>query len=185
MNKEVLIHKTLTVKDALKQLDRVATKTLLVVDDDNKLIGAVTDGDIRRYILKGKDLDNYVDDVYNSNPVSIRKKVFILSDVKQIMLDKKIELIPIVDDSNKVVDYITWEKAFSSDFEILNGAVGGCCRISCVNKDTGKKPVDSGFTAQRQMLTSCRFPRHVAGRNTTRQLSCFPVRWFVVVRAHR
>ncbi|USU14101.1 nucleotidyltransferase family protein (plasmid) [Sphingomonadaceae bacterium OTU29THOMA1] len=57
-----------TVRDALSILDRVGTKVLLVVDAQRKLLGTVSDGDIRRALLKDGNLLNRVDAVMNTAP---------------------------------------------------------------------------------------------------------------------
>jgi len=49
----ITIHPQATIKEAMAALDKTAEKVLLVVDENQALIGALTDGDIRRYILKG------------------------------------------------------------------------------------------------------------------------------------
>lgn len=54
---EILIRPSETVQAAMARLDRTAKQILLVVDDDRRLIGTVTDGDIRRGILHGVPLD--------------------------------------------------------------------------------------------------------------------------------
>ena len=138
MNKEVLIHRNQTVKEALKQLDKVETKTLLVINDDGTLIGSISDGDIRRYILKGEDISKDISKAYNAKPTYVREREFVLADIKQTMLSKKIELIPIVDELNKVVDYITWEKAFSSDTSPDLRRVSTCAGIQVVIMAGGK-----------------------------------------------
>tara|TARA_Y100000031_G_C7959386_1_gene265228 strand:+ start:37 stop:408 length:372 start_codon:yes stop_codon:yes gene_type:complete len=52
--KNLLIKPTLNVKDALKQLNKVGGKCLVVVNKENKLLGTLSDGDVRRAIHKGK-----------------------------------------------------------------------------------------------------------------------------------
>lgn len=125
MNKEVLIHRDQTVKQALKQLDKVATKTLLVVDSNDTLIGAISDGDIRRFILSGKDLNDVISCAYNAKPICINKREFSLAKAKQIMLSRKIELLPIVDDNSVVIDYRTWSDIFSDkdNDSIINDSI--------------------------------------------------------------
>jgi len=78
LKNDLLVRDTISVKDALKQLDKTAEKVLLVVDDAQRLIGALTDGDIRRYILKGGDLLNAINGVYKRNPIFIFKNDSIL-----------------------------------------------------------------------------------------------------------
>ena len=50
--KNITIHPQATIKEAMEALDKTAEKVLLVVDEKQVLIGTLTDGDIRRHILK-------------------------------------------------------------------------------------------------------------------------------------
>src|SRR5208337_2539835 len=115
LQKGVLINETALIKDALKQLDKCAEKVLLVVDKHYKLLGTITDGDIRRYLLEGNGLDNDIKGVYYRNPTVIGKAQFTKAQAKKIFIKKKIDLIPIVDDDNKVVDFTTWKESFADD----------------------------------------------------------------------
>ncbi len=58
LQKDLFIYESELIKTVLKKLDKTAEKVLLVVDDKEKLLGTITDGDIRRYIIKGKSLEN-------------------------------------------------------------------------------------------------------------------------------
>jgi dTDP-glucose pyrophosphorylase len=113
--KNITIHPQTTIKEAMEVLDKTAEKVLLVVDEKQVLIGALTDGDIRRYILKEQDLIATVENAYNKNPTFIFQEDFDSDKVKTVFLENKINLIPILDHDRKVVDYITWEKAFGND----------------------------------------------------------------------
>jgi dTDP-glucose pyrophosphorylase len=112
--KNITIKPTATIKEAMAVLDKTAEKVLLVVDDDQRLIGAMTDGDIRRYILKKQDLIGTIESAYNKNPIFVFQKDFDLGKIKKIFTENKIELIPILDQNRKVVDYITWGKVFGN-----------------------------------------------------------------------
>lgn len=115
MQKDILIYATESIKDALKKLDKTAKKVLLVIDNKDRLLGTLTDGDIRRYILTGRSLENDIKEVYNKNPTYIRKENFSMDLAKRILLKKKIELLPILDERDKVIDFTTWDQAFSGD----------------------------------------------------------------------
>ena len=54
--KNIFIAETDSIKNVLKKLDKTAEKILLVTDKKNRLIGSISDGDIRRYLLKGKKI---------------------------------------------------------------------------------------------------------------------------------
>ena len=55
--KKALIKSTASTKEALIIIDKAAVQIGLVVDKNNTLLGTVTDGDVRRSILKGLSLD--------------------------------------------------------------------------------------------------------------------------------
>jgi len=113
--KNITIKPIASIKEAMEALDKTAEKVLLVVDDDQKLIGALTDGDIRRYILKGQDLIGAIENAYNKNPIFVFQEDFDREKLKKIFTENKIDLIPILDQSRKIVDYVTWEKVFGND----------------------------------------------------------------------
>ena len=72
MTKEIkpfLIHPNTTIKQAMKQLDVTAEKILFVVDNETELIGSLTDGDIRRWILSGGGLEEGIKNVFNRKPI--------------------------------------------------------------------------------------------------------------------
>lgn len=112
-NKDILIDRKETIKNALKKLDKTAEKVLLVVSQEKKLLGTVTDGDIRRYILKGRSLEDSISTTYNRKPVFIYEKDFSMEIARALLIDKSIDLIPVLNDKEFVVNYITWGKAFS------------------------------------------------------------------------
>lgn len=113
--KDITIQPQATIKEAMEALDKTAEKVLLVVDEEQALIGALTDGDIRRYILKKQDLVGTIENAFNKNPLFVFQVGFDLQKAKKVFTEKKIELLPIVDQNRKVVDYITWEKAFGNN----------------------------------------------------------------------
>lgn len=113
LNKELLIHRDSTIKKALKMLDRTAEKVLIIVDDCNKLLGTISDGDLRRGILQEFTLDSNIDGIYNKNPIVVKSGKFTNEIVKQLLIENKIELIPVIDSNNIVVDTITWVQVFS------------------------------------------------------------------------
>lgn len=91
-----------TIKDALQIIDFGAVKFAIVVDSEDKLLGTLTDGDIRRAILEGEVLDNSIKDIYFKEPtvVSINNTK---EEVISLCRSKKIYQIPVLDDEGKVV----------------------------------------------------------------------------------
>lgn len=69
--KNVLIREETSIMSAIKHMDTEALRVLLVVDAEQRLLGIITDGDIRRYILKHGNLENTVNHVMNKRPVTV------------------------------------------------------------------------------------------------------------------
>jgi len=123
---ELLINPDATVKDALRKLDKSAEKVLLVVGEDMKLKGALTDGDIRRSLLAGYDLSSSIDNVFNKKPLFIYVDDFSFDKIKATLLKYKVELLPIVEKDMTVVDFITWDKVFSEKKETESDILKNC-----------------------------------------------------------
>jgi len=109
--KKVLIKPTHTIKQALKQMDAMGEKTLLVVDDQSTLLGTLTDGDVRRWMLKGKSLAQHVSYAMNAKPISL-KQDFDKEAVKLLMVKKKLECLPVVDEHKHVISAVWWVDLF-------------------------------------------------------------------------
>lgn len=108
---KILIDKSASAKDAMKQLDKTAEKILFVVEDNNKLIGSLTDGDIRRWILKDGDINAAVTDVCFKGTYYIETK-YDLEQVKKEILKRKIVYVPIVNEAKEIVEFLIWDKLF-------------------------------------------------------------------------
>jgi dTDP-glucose pyrophosphorylase len=111
------INVTATIREAMKQLDITAEKILFVIDNLDQLFGTLTDGDIRRWILNGGALDKKVDTVCNKNPFFIFES-YTVEDVKNKMLDKKINCVPIVDEKKVIKKLLFWNELFDEKFII-------------------------------------------------------------------
>ncbi|MEI6286857.1 MAG: nucleotidyltransferase family protein [Bacillota bacterium] len=100
--RKVLISPSSTIFDAISAIDNNAMRIALVVDNEEKLLGTVTDGDIRRGILKGIPLTHTVDKIMNSTPfvVDVEANVEV---IVEVMKSKQIFHVPIVDAQGKVL----------------------------------------------------------------------------------
>src|SRR6056297_2536165 len=72
--KDVYVSPDMTIKDVFKKLDSSASKVLLVVGSNRTLLGTITDGDVRRHLLKGGALEDAIEGVYNSNPIKVESE---------------------------------------------------------------------------------------------------------------
>ena len=98
------INKTNTVVEALQKIDLNGKQLLFVVDNKRKLEGIITDGDIRRWLLKTGQLQGTVAEFMNSSPKVIYRK-----DVKgavEFMNAAKITAVPVITSKGIVSDII-------------------------------------------------------------------------------
>nr|WP_072990753.1 nucleotidyltransferase family protein [Clostridium cavendishii] len=93
-----------TIKEALVRLDYTAKKILFVTDAEKKLLGTVTDGDIRRWILRNGDLNSNIEEVMNRNPVYLEEVNE--DEALSIMLEKTIDSVPILDERKNIIKII-------------------------------------------------------------------------------
>lgn len=92
-----------TILDALKALNDLHTKymDLFVEDPDGRVIGVVTDGDLRRGLILGAQLTDSVDTVMNKNFIYFKNENINLQDLKKYK-SKGISLIPVLDGNGKI-----------------------------------------------------------------------------------
>lgn len=101
------------VKQALLQFNELSPDAILfVVDADDKLIGALTDGDVRRGLLKGFTIDSLVDEIIQDNPRYIYKGE---NNLKKIIEYREgdFRIVPVVDENHSVVNVINFRKTKS------------------------------------------------------------------------
>lgn len=113
--KNITVKMDITLLQAMKILDKTAEKCLLVVDDNQQLLGTLTDGDIRRSILAGKSFTASIKDSYSTQPTVLLKGRYSNESAEELLRKKKLDLIPVVDQANIVIDYVTWEKLGMND----------------------------------------------------------------------
>lgn len=95
-----------SVKAALAKIDRNKKGFVVVIEENDLILGALTDGDIRRAFLKGISIDDAVSSVYKKNIVYL-KVTDEISDIIEIFKNRKIEFLPIADNENRLVNIIT------------------------------------------------------------------------------
>ena len=93
---KIKLKSTATIKQALKIISRGAIQIAIVVDKNNKLVGTITDGDVRRGLLKGYDLNSSIKPIIFRRP-TIAKENYSRDKLIKIALSKKIFQIPVID----------------------------------------------------------------------------------------
>ena len=99
---KIKLKRTSTIKEALQIIDSGAMQIAVVLDDKDKLIGTITDGDIRRGLLQNLSLHDSIDSIIFRSPMTAH-----INDTREIILQKalskKVHQIPILDDQGILV----------------------------------------------------------------------------------
>jgi len=114
MNEKVvpfLVPQTHTIRQAMEQLEKTEEKIVFVVDGALRLIGSLTDGDIRRWILSDGDLKAQVHQICNRSPYLVHEG-FETEHVRTKMLNHNISCVPVVDSARSIVQLLFWKEMF-------------------------------------------------------------------------
>lgn len=107
--KSLLVTPQSTVKEAIQRLNETGRKILFITDLHDKLLGTLSDGDIRRGIIAGFVLTASVESVMQKNFISLTTAISDLpQEAKKLMLRHMIEQVPVVDRTGKIVDVLFW-----------------------------------------------------------------------------
>jgi len=116
-----------TIKSALTMLDALAVDAILFTTNSNgKLTGSLTDGDVRRGFMKGANIEDPVSSVSFKMPKYIQREEL---DIEELIAfrDKKIDVLPILDAENNIVDVINFrlhKSLLPVDVVIMAGGKG-------------------------------------------------------------
>ncbi|MEA2051168.1 MAG: nucleotidyltransferase family protein [Campylobacterota bacterium] len=137
---EITINKNQSIKEALQIIDKGAIRIAIVLDETQKVIGTLTDGDIRRGLLNGLNLESSIDNLYFKTPTLAN-----INDSKESIIQKaiskKLYQIPIVDNDGKLVDIedlATLLKITTKRNRVILMAGGLGTRLRPLTEDTPK-----------------------------------------------
>jgi dTDP-glucose pyrophosphorylase len=114
-----------TIVQAIRKIDLHKEKTIFILDKLNdKFLGTITDGDIRRALIKGKSINNKVNEIYNKKYLSFNEKYEEI-DAITAMKRKGIKIAPILNKSKKIIDVINIHENFIPTFKNLFVVMAG------------------------------------------------------------
>jgi len=114
---DIFINKGHTIKNAMKQMDKSSRKILFVVDEERRLIGTITDGDIRRWILSGGDINRNIEKIYNKRPIYAKEGIS-EKEARVIILEARVDSLPILDKHGHIVDVFFWRNLVKDAEEV-------------------------------------------------------------------
>lgn len=107
--REAILRPESTIQEVITNLNNVAIRIVLIVGDSGELLGTISDGDIRRGLLRGLDMSSPAMSITHRNALVVPRQVD-RGTVRQLMIVNKIMQVPIVDDGHRVVGLHFWDE---------------------------------------------------------------------------
>jgi len=108
---KIIIEPTAHIRDALKKINDAGKKCLLVCSE-GKFLGTLSDGDIRKALLKNMGMEKEIESLFNKNSYSLIDKEYSQSEIKKIFLKKKFDIIPVLNKKGCPIKIIEWSDVF-------------------------------------------------------------------------
>jgi len=130
--KKMLIKNNDTIFDAMKKMNTTGRVCLIVIDRFKRFKGIVTDGDIRRNLLKDNNLKKGINFIYNKKPLFLRRNQKITKKISAFLKLNKHIVVPVLNKKNIPIRYITFKEELRGKFRefetnqilIMAGGVG-------------------------------------------------------------
>ena len=144
--REALIKGRETVRDAIAAIDGGTHQIALIVGENDQLLGTITDGDVRRAILRGVSLDSPSTDIMSRAPVTAFAGAS-RNSLLSIMRSKKVNQLPLIDPDGRVVGIETLGQLINSEVDenivvLMAGGLGS--RLRPLTNDTPKPLLEVG-----------------------------------------
>jgi dTDP-glucose pyrophosphorylase len=144
--KQAICQPESSIESLLRKVDDAGTQLAFIVDDSGILVGVVSDGDVRRGLLRGKDLNTPVREIMNVSP-KVAHRTTSHAAVRGLFEEFKVSLIPIIDDNGNLLDVFDKSDVSKSDIydnKIVIMAGGRGVRLLPLTEDRPKPLVEVG-----------------------------------------
>ena len=111
--RRALLPEDATLQQAIRNLDESSMQIVLVASPEGVLIGTITDGDIRRGLLRGLDLSSSIDSIIRRNPLVVPTEMN-REMVLQLMQANQIHQLPVVDQDRHLIGLHIWNELFTT-----------------------------------------------------------------------
>jgi dTDP-glucose pyrophosphorylase len=110
--KNITVSNNISIKESMEKLNQNGEKCLVVLDKDKKLLGTLSDGDLRKVISKGISIKKSIKNIFETAPTVLIHGQYSKSEAMKVFTEKRYDLIPIVNEKNILVDILLWGDFF-------------------------------------------------------------------------
>lgn len=114
-NSELLVSMGISLRDALKLINKTGEGILFVVDSWKMLLGTLTDGDIRRGLLAGTQINDSIVGIYNQKPFVFYEDEYNEESAKKIFREMRYEAVPILAADGCLIAYEKWNELLGKE----------------------------------------------------------------------
>ena len=111
--KDITVQPHITILQAMKKLNQTGEKCLVITDDEQHLLGTLSDGDVRKAILGGSDFGDSIESLYQKKPTVLKQGDYRHEDARQLFIRHKFDLIPVVDNDMVLQDMLFLESVLN------------------------------------------------------------------------
>ena len=112
--KDITSQPNITVRQAMKKMSKSGEKCLVIINEKNILLGTLSDGDLRKAILKGSEVSDSIQQLYQSKPTVLIDKEYKKEDIRKIFTQKRFDLIPVVNAQRELIDILLWDQILNN-----------------------------------------------------------------------
>ena len=116
-HKELYINKYASISEALKQMDAIKKKLLIVIDENDKFLSLLSIGDIQRAIINNKDTNTPISLILRDE-VKVARIEDDIEKIENHMRLKRNDFMPVLDSEKSIVKVIFWEDLFNEKKEL-------------------------------------------------------------------
>lgn len=124
MINKYLVSENITINNAFKRLNEIEHKCLIVVKKKKYFLGTLTDGDIRKYLVKNPNINNTIKKIYNKKSIFFYKNKYSQEKANFLIKKNKIPLIPILNKSNLVINFVSDDTKINFKIKKISNETG-------------------------------------------------------------
>ena len=136
--KNLVIKKNDTIKKALELIKKNGAKGLVVINNKKQLIGSLSDGDIRKAILKNNNINKKIELLYNKKPTFLYNKNYSQKTLRDLFYKKNFTIVPIVGEFKKIKKIVTAKNLTKSKLLIKIKKNNLLKKVPCIIMAGGK-----------------------------------------------